>query len=49
MAVIHDIIKGIIRIGKASEITESLSLDVRKSVANVYQVLAYFFAKETPP
>ena len=46
MAVIHDILKGIMRIGKSSEITESLSLDVKKSVSNVYQVLAYFFSKE---
>jgi len=46
VAVIQDIVKGIIRIGKSSEITESLCLDVRKSVANVYQVLAYFFSKE---
>lgn len=46
MAVIQDIVRGIVRIGKASEITESLCLDVRKSVANVYQVLAYFFSKE---
>jgi hypothetical protein len=49
VALIHDIIKGIMRIGKSTEITESLSLDVKKSVSNIYQVLSYFFSKEFSP
>jgi hypothetical protein len=48
VATIEGIIKGIMRIGKVNEITDSLSLDCRKSVANIFTVLLYFFAKDSP-
>jgi hypothetical protein len=34
------------RIGKSNDITDSLSLDCKKSIANIFMVLYYFFAKD---
>lgn len=46
VGIIDGIIKGIIRIGKVNEITDSLSLDCKKSINNIYSVLYYFFIKD---
>lgn len=46
MSTIDGIVKGIMRINKVNEITDSLSLDCKKSVSNIFTVLFYFFAKE---
>ena len=46
MATIDGIVKGIMRIGKAKDITDSLSLDCKKSISNIFTVLFYFFAKD---
>lgn len=46
MATVNGIIKGILKIGKVNEITDSLSLDCRKSVGNIFTVLFYFFVKD---
>lgn len=34
------------RIGKSNDITDSLSLDCKKSITNIFSVLFYFFAKD---
>ena len=46
MGTVEGIIKGIMRIGKSNDITDSLSLDCKKSISNIFTVLFYFFSKE---
>jgi hypothetical protein len=46
VSIIDGIIKGIMRIGKSNDITDSLSLDCKKSISNIFTVLYYFFCKD---
>ena len=46
---VAEIIKGVMRISRSGEITESLMLDLHKSIANIYLALTYFFSKEPSP
>ena len=47
IAMIYDIVKGSMNIGKISEISDSIKLNAKKLIGNIFLLLKCFYLKET--